>query len=478
MQIKQLLTKIVATALGAVGVDAAPQAQNVVANDDTIVTNVTRGSIPITTLLNNDTEINGAPLFILNVGTPQFGTAVLSRDSNNVTFVSYTPNRSFSGIDSFTYRISDRQNGLGSSSTATITLLNPFLSGRGIYASSLSGPGGSHDVSGFFNISVTPSGTFSSAIRLAGTTTRMSGNFDLNGNFLGHITRIGLPDIEVALSYDISGKTQEISGVLTIAAEEIKFTAPKVRWSRTDIPTTQGRYTIVIPAPNTSATTPQGNGYATIVVNRTGVIASLGRTGDNRPFSSSTYLANDETTVPVYGGIRPNGSIYGDVIVNSPASRTLDRDAATGVLHWFLAKDSKRALFPNGVKLDVPIHGSRYTEPAKESPVLSVSSAVYNGNITVSGANLRTPRTERAAITKRPSAGRYDFLFDGAKRLDAMLTVTPRTGAFRGSFYNPTTRRDHRINGVFIQGENKAFGLWNTETKTGKVELTADSNPD
>ena len=152
MQIKQLSTKTIATALGILGVSAQLQAQNVVANDDTIVTNVTRGSIPITTLLNNDTETNGAPLFILNVGTPQFGTAVLSRDRNNVTFVSYTPNRSFAGIDSFTYRISDSQNGLGSSSTATITLLNPFLSGRGIYATSLSGAGGSHDVSGFFNI--------------------------------------------------------------------------------------------------------------------------------------------------------------------------------------------------------------------------------------------------------------------------------------------------------------------------------------
>ena len=130
MQIKQLSTKTIATALGILGVSAQLQAQNVVANDDTIVTNVTRGSIPITTLLNNDTEINGAPLFILNVGTPQFGTPVLSRDGNNVTFVSYTPNRSFAGIDSFTYRISDRQNGLGSSSTATITLLNPFLRKR------------------------------------------------------------------------------------------------------------------------------------------------------------------------------------------------------------------------------------------------------------------------------------------------------------------------------------------------------------
>lgn len=477
MQIKQLSTKTIASALGILSVSAYAQVPNVTANDDTIVTNVTRGGIPITTLLNNDTEINGAPLFILNVGTPQFGTAVLSRDSNNVTFVSYTPNRSFAGIDSFTYRISDSQNGLGSSSTATITLLNPFLSGRGVYATSLSGVGGSHDVSGFFNISVTPSGAFSSTIRLAGTTTRMSGNFDLNGNFLGHITRIGLPDIEVALSYDISGKKQEISGALTIAAEAIQFIAPKVRWSRTDLPTTQGRYTIVIPAPNTSAATPQGNGYATILVNRTGTIASLGRTGDNRPFSSSTYLANDETTIPVYGGIRPNGSIYGDVIVNSPASPVIDPDAATGVLHWFLAKDLKRALFPKGVNLNVLIRGARYTEPAKESPVLSVSTAGFNGNITVSGANLRTPRTERASITKRPSAGRYDFQFDDAKRLDAVLTVTPRTGVFLGSFYNPTTRRDHRINGVFIQGEKKAFGLWNTETKTGRVELTADATP-
>jgi hypothetical protein len=167
------------------------------ANDDTVITSVTRGPILLNNLLANDTDPENDPLTITNVSNPQFGKVEIRRGAT-VTVV-YTPGRLFQGTDSFVYRINDRPNGLGTSSSATVVIRNPFLLGRGIYATRVSGEGGSHDVSGYLSASVTGGGDFTAVFRFAGAAYRFRGRFDLNGNFSGEITRPGLPPLQLEL---------------------------------------------------------------------------------------------------------------------------------------------------------------------------------------------------------------------------------------------------------------------------------------
>ena len=475
-------TAAFAAALALIAPDVFAQAPtSTVANPDTILTTITRGSITITTpnpltiphpILGNDTDTENDPLTILNVGTPLFGKT--SKSGNTVI---YTPNHKFKGTDSFTYEICDRANGLGNKSSSTVTIRNPFLLGRGTYASSLSGMGGSHDVSGYFNAKVSPSGEFTSFFRFAGKGYRLRGRFDLSGNYTGEIARGKLPPIQLSLLYAVSGNTRQISGTVTFAAETIQFVAPIVNWTRTTPAPAARKYTAVLPAPNTVSSTPQGHGFSAIAIGRTGTIAFYGRTGDNRGFSSSTFLGQNGTAIPVYGIINSVGSIYGTLNLAGIAPRApITQITASGNLRWFSSKNVNRTHFPNGFDLTIPARASAYIEPLDGSAVLDIGTAIgHNSNFTASAGDLRTARAERSTIRKRPAAGAYEFTFDNARRLSAQLVVVSRTGGFSGSFYDTTSKRKRFFKGVFIQSENKAFGIWKSETKTGKIDLVPDS---
>ena len=469
--------KVLALASGFFVSAALAQGPTTTAVDDTVNTTITRGPLSINTLLINDTDPENDALSIIPpLGTPRFGKAVL-RDG----VVIYTPNRFFQGTDSFSYTINDRPNGLGNSSTATVFIRNPFLLGRGVYASSLSGTGGSHDVSGYFNAGVGPSGDFTSTFRFAGSAFRFKGRFDASGNFSGEISRPGQPSIQLALLYAINGDIRQISGTVTVGAETIQFLAPKLEWSNHNPAPTAGRYTIILPPPDDLPSTPQGTGYSIATITRSGVVSMYGRAGDDRAFSSSTFLGEDGTTVPLYGSIRPGGSIFGDLFIDesSMARGKIGVPGVSGTLRWFSSRDAKRFRFPNGFDRSVEARGGLYIEPDPGTPVLNVPELIdFNGSFTVSAGDIRVPRTERAAIGERPIAGHYDFAFDNAKRIGARMRVIARTGIFAGSFYDRATRRAHRISGVFLQNENTAYGIWNSKTKTGRVELVPDSFKD
>ncbi|MGX6603701.1 Ig-like domain-containing protein [Micromonosporaceae bacterium Da 78-11] len=73
------------------------------------------GSLVVKPLV-NDLDPNEDPIKIIKIGKPRHGTAVLNADGT----VTYAPSQTYvSGIDSFTYTISD---GRGGTSTATVTV--------------------------------------------------------------------------------------------------------------------------------------------------------------------------------------------------------------------------------------------------------------------------------------------------------------------------------------------------------------------
>ena len=76
-------------------------------------------NIPATTLLNNDSDIDGDSLNITSVQAAQHGTAVL----NSLGDVVFTPTKNYAGEASFTYTISD---GHGATASALVNLvINP-----------------------------------------------------------------------------------------------------------------------------------------------------------------------------------------------------------------------------------------------------------------------------------------------------------------------------------------------------------------
>lgn len=486
-------SKALIALMGLFSASANAQLPNTVANPDTIVTNITKGKLVISTLLNNDTDPDaGDTLYLINVGLPKFGKAEV-KTVNGAKVVEYTPNNRFKGTDSFSYGISDRANGTGNSATSTVTISNPFISGRGNYGASISGPGGpqdvTHDVSGYISMKVSPNGLFTCLFRFAGKSYRFKSSFEVgsNGAFVGVIDRtsIGLPDITLELNYAMTGSTRQITGAAIVAAERIAFTAPHSNWLKSSPPSAFGNYTVLLPAPNTLATTPQGNGFATMVISRTGGVACIGRTGDGRGFSSSTFVGQTGTTAPVYGIVHSLGSIFGNFSFAGVAPRAANVIAtATGNLRWFAAKNARRIFFPKGFNLTVAARASAYTKPfvgtiinpSTQPAALKIApTSPYNSNLTVSAGDFSAARTERASLGNLPTAGTYEGSFDNLRRFAAKLVVSPKNGTFSGAFYDVTKKKRRSFKGIFLQSENKAFGVWKSPSRTGKVELTPDA---
>ena len=70
-------------------------------------------------VLGNDSDSNGDILTVTGITSPNNGSVII----NDNQTVSYTPNNSFAGMDSFQYTISDG-NGLQSTATVTITVVD------------------------------------------------------------------------------------------------------------------------------------------------------------------------------------------------------------------------------------------------------------------------------------------------------------------------------------------------------------------
>ena len=90
----------------------APINRPPVAVDDTAVTTV---STPVTiNVLANDSDPDGDPLTVISVTQPTNGGVQISNNE-----VIYQPQRGFTGVDAFTYTISD---GRGGTATANVTV--------------------------------------------------------------------------------------------------------------------------------------------------------------------------------------------------------------------------------------------------------------------------------------------------------------------------------------------------------------------
>ena len=69
----------------------------------------------IITVLVNDTDADSDPLTVTNVATPGNGTATINANSS----ITYMPNTSFMGTDTFDYTVDD---GNGGTDTGTVTV--------------------------------------------------------------------------------------------------------------------------------------------------------------------------------------------------------------------------------------------------------------------------------------------------------------------------------------------------------------------
>lgn len=214
-----------------------------VANNDSASLN--QNASVVISVLSNDTDAEGNTLTPTILTQPTHGTATLNSNGT----ITYTPTASYSGADSFNYRVSD---GSLNSNTATVSLTvigsptislsqSTFAPGEAIPVTFTNGPGHANDWIGIYPAGVTPSSVSSTAWYYTNGTRTAGGSLTsgvvvLNAGsgarnlaagtyFIGFFASDGYSELAPRVTFTVVAPADDHANTLTAAATSIAFVA-------------------------------------------------------------------------------------------------------------------------------------------------------------------------------------------------------------------------------------------------------------
>ena len=305
---------------------------------------------------------------------------------------------------------------------------NPFIAAAGRHT----GLFASGDLRGQCRVKLNATGSFTARLRYNGLTVSLAGNFDLNGNATATVP--GSAPLTLALHLDASG----IHASLTDGTLTADFDLDALPASDSVASPFAGRYTLVIPAlDDATTTTPDGDGFATLIVEPNGAATLNGVLADGTKF-----LAGG--SVSITGRLALYLPLYADggLLTGVLNFRDLTGSDADGTLFWSR---------PDAFAITVGAVASRYTAPASGQPVLTVPLVENNVALALGDGDLAAPVSQPATL----SADNSVTLAPGTT-----LTLKPASGRFAGEFTHPLTGAPVKFRGVILQKQNAGFGFF------------------
>ncbi|GEP41036.1 hypothetical protein BGE01nite_03270 [Brevifollis gellanilyticus] len=383
---------------------------------------------------------------------------------------------------------------------------NPFhVSVIGDFSGLVRADGGttpSHDNEGAIKIKVTPGGSFSGTLQIAGTNLPFNGVLDTAGTarfgnelaistLLSRSPRAGYvlafaADLSLSGSKKITGtlRRQTREGSVPLSTLEVNRHAYDGKTPATSV--TDTFYTWAMPAQAqtnglTASQFPQGDSIGSIHVSKSGAAAIAGVLADGTSFTASAALSAGQDLplfVPLEKGA---GSINGWLHVDHTRP---DTDVSGTAMHWFKPVIADAHYYPFGWPEGVTLSliGARFTVPVGESvlpDLAEVSGAnallsfAQGGLVGLLGKELAITPTN--VVTKIPAS---DPSYE--------LKLTAKTGQYTGKF-DLGTGAFASFTGVILQkGEHRrGFGHFLTAKPkvisgtglSGVVELRTKFNP-
>ena len=324
---------------------------------------------------------------------------------------------------------------------------NPFTAVAGSYAGYTLVQTQSYMSAGIASFTVSATGSFTGAVKLAGTTYNLTGVFHPDGTYSTSIPRSGKTPVIVQLQLDVSNGTNQITGSIYDGL----FTGA-ITSNRPAPPPASKHYTLILPHP-ADTTQPQGDGYGTLVVAPNGNLTFAGVLGDGSAVTQSTVVSGNNQWlfyVAPYGG---NGSATGVITFEDNGTSDLD-----GVLRWY----KPLAATPQ-ILTSIASYGSAYDSTAVPVLNLNGSSAF---TFTIAGGGLNpVPATKSFTLT---NANRL-ALQSGSTGLT--MGFTTATGLMTGTFLD-TAKTSHTYGGVVFQRGFSANGLFLSGGKAGSVRVS------
>ena len=308
--------------------------------------------------------------------------------------------------------------------------------------------GAEHVSSGFFNLTLSGSGSYSAKVIVAGLSYKLSGQFSAGGVASNNIVRKGLPAVSVQMQLDLGDGS--ISGVLSDGTWVAQLSADRVATSAT-----AAHYTMLIPGADDPSTQPGGDGYGTVNLSSSGSISFAGALTDGTKISQkANLLPNGQWAfyVPLYSG---KGSIFGwFTFSNQPASDF------SGTVNWFKPAGASGKLYTDGFTNIAAVSGSLY-QFTNGVPVLNFTNN-SDGLFQFSDGDLASNFVNQVTLSTANK-------ITSTNKLTAAITTS--SGLFKVTAENPATGKSISGNGVVFQKGNFGSGFFLGTNESGTVIL-------
>jgi hypothetical protein len=319
--------------------------------------------------------------------------------------------------------------------------------------------GVTHQNSGFINLTTTAKRKYSGRLQIGGGTYSISGQLDAAGNAVNLIKRSNQSPLTVRLLVSdedwMGGTVSNASWVAEIVADRGVYN------SKTRFAPEAGQYTLIVPGTNGDTTLPQGSGYGTVSVSKSGIISFAGSLADGTKISQSVPISQ-QGQWPLYAALyRGQGSVLGWIAIKVAAH-------VGGGLVW-TKPITLNEQYPSAFAWMTEAIGARYTPPGKGSNVLA--SVGCNLTLSICGGGL----TDNIFNAFTLNAKNQVKDASGAGKLS--LSFTPSTGLFSGTQIIPEARKTISFKGVILQDQGIGAGYFMGTEQGGSIRLEPMSEP-
>ena len=358
----------------------------------------------------------------------------------------------------------------------------PWPTARGVYRGLVASAPGSSTEAGKLTVTLNANGTFTGSIIIAGRSAAFSGKLDASGNALfgrSGSVQFARRQTQLTLAFQVAATVSPVTTInATLTASggaQSLFAAQRSLYSSATNPTTPfvnvpvallGAYTTRLSAtvPNT-ANQPRGDGYARMVVSKSGGVTLTGALADGKKFTAGAALRTDGTW-PLFRLLHDGkGSLSGNVTLADMATSDV-----SATLRWFRPAIAGR--FPSGwpTGLDVDLLGSHYTRPVAPSlgaavPRVLAALDVSLGAATVNANDASFTATWPALVATSGNVTPAPAATD--KSLRGIVEL--KTGIHSGTFKRGQTTISYR--GAVLQKEGIFAGYYLTPDDGGRIRL-------
>ena len=343
---------------------------------------------------------------------------------------------------------------------------NPFVAVKGSYNGLFYPPDGTDMMvdatnSGFVTLTITDQGAVSGQVRMEGTSYPFSGT-TLRADLTAEVPvpRTGKTPLMLYLSNSID-TASVLASVMPNVHLPPWYAGLEARLAASGMSNRfAGTYTVAVEGGSEATNSPPGSSPLTVTVSAAGQLTMSGTLADGSPAISQSVAISTNGFWPCYA------SLYGGrgILLGWLA---LDTSAPPGqTLRWVKPPTPADKIYPLGFQEDREVLIQRYVAPRSGQNVVNWTKGW--GQVTINLGN--GPQLTSYVVVSNNQVRVW-----GGSISNLVMTITPASGLFNGSFTHPVTHGKSNFFGVFmpptVAGQDVLGGGWFLGTNQGGMVM-------